>query len=197
MSSTIALWLWSWGGTVGGMMRSLRSQGTSSEPHYHPTSCLPLTIHPSRMPTLPYHSNQPSSQHWWCNRQRELLLFELTISYETMVEEACGRKRAKYQDLLDSGRAHHPGSWVSRHACCFLLWHSPSCLQPFNHRDHYPLSWHHSNDPPWNLSEYGAPGILKVGLLKFWGRFLFDLFDRDCWFESGNYAVVLLMRSIG
>ena len=42
---------------------------------------------------------------WWGERQRELWLFELTISYETLMAEARERKRAKYQDLVEAGRA--------------------------------------------------------------------------------------------
>ena len=38
----------------------------------------------------------------WGERQRELWLFELTISFETLMAE---RKRAKYQDLVEAGRA--------------------------------------------------------------------------------------------
>ena len=42
---------------------------------------------------------------WWCNRLKELWLFELTISYETVVADACGRKTAKYEDLVEAGMA--------------------------------------------------------------------------------------------
>ena len=39
---------------------------------------------------------------WWSDRQRELWL---TISYESHVAAARDRKRAKYQDLVDAGKA--------------------------------------------------------------------------------------------
>ena len=42
---------------------------------------------------------------WWCDGRRELWLLELTISYETKVANARSRKRAKYLDLVEAGRA--------------------------------------------------------------------------------------------
>jgi hypothetical protein len=42
---------------------------------------------------------------WWCERQRKLWLFELTISYESLIAKACELKKAKYQDLVEAGRA--------------------------------------------------------------------------------------------
>ena len=42
---------------------------------------------------------------WWSDQQRELWLFELTISYESVVADAKARKRAKYHDLVEAGRA--------------------------------------------------------------------------------------------
>ena len=41
---------------------------------------------------------------WWSDQQKELWLFELTISYESLVADARGRKRAKYHDLEEAGR---------------------------------------------------------------------------------------------
>ena len=41
---------------------------------------------------------------WWSDQQKELWLFELTISYESHVADARGRKRAKYHDLEEAGR---------------------------------------------------------------------------------------------
>ena len=41
---------------------------------------------------------------WWSDQQKELWLFELTISYESHVADARGRKRAKYHDLEVAGR---------------------------------------------------------------------------------------------
>ena len=42
---------------------------------------------------------------WWSDQQRELWLFELTISYKSVVADAKARKRAKYHDLVEAGRA--------------------------------------------------------------------------------------------
>jgi hypothetical protein len=42
---------------------------------------------------------------WWSDRRRELWLFELTISYESHVADARVRKKAQYQDLVDTGKA--------------------------------------------------------------------------------------------
>ena len=42
---------------------------------------------------------------WWSDEQRELWLFELTVSYESLVANARARKRAKYHDLVEAGRA--------------------------------------------------------------------------------------------
>ena len=42
---------------------------------------------------------------WWCDGRRELWLLELTISYEMKVANARSRKRAKYLDLVEAGRA--------------------------------------------------------------------------------------------
>ena len=41
---------------------------------------------------------------WWCDESRELRLFELTISYESLVEDSRIRKQAKYQELVEAGR---------------------------------------------------------------------------------------------
>ena len=42
---------------------------------------------------------------WWSDQKRELWLFELTVSYESLVADARARKRAKYYDLVEAGRA--------------------------------------------------------------------------------------------
>ena len=42
---------------------------------------------------------------WWSDRQRELWLFELTISYESHIADAREREKVKYQDLVDAGKA--------------------------------------------------------------------------------------------
>ena len=42
---------------------------------------------------------------WWSEDLRELWLLELTISYESVVADARERKRSKYYDLVEAGRA--------------------------------------------------------------------------------------------
>ena len=64
--------------------------------------------HPTDTYSFPHHitpTNLRPDIVWWGERQRELWLFELTISYETLMAEARERKRAKYQDLVEAGRA--------------------------------------------------------------------------------------------
>ena len=58
--------------------------------------------------TFPHHitpTNMRPDIVWWSDSQRELSLFELTISYESQVAEARERKRVKYQDLVEAGHA--------------------------------------------------------------------------------------------
>ena len=68
-----------------------------------------LTIdHPSATYSFPHHITPTDLRPdivWWCDSQKELWLFELTISYETAVADARLGKTTKYQDLVDSGRA--------------------------------------------------------------------------------------------
>ena len=64
--------------------------------------------HPSEQYTFPHHITPTDLRPdivWWCDSQRELWLLELTISYESIVADARGRKRAKYHDLVEAGRA--------------------------------------------------------------------------------------------
>jgi len=42
---------------------------------------------------------------WWSEDLRELWLLELTIIYESVVADARERKRSKYYDLVETGRA--------------------------------------------------------------------------------------------
>ena len=42
---------------------------------------------------------------WWSDQRKELWLFELTVSFESLVADARARKRAKYHDLVEAGRA--------------------------------------------------------------------------------------------
>ena len=63
---------------------------------------------PTRNYSFPHHitpTNLRPDIVWWCERQRKLWLFELTISYESLIAKACELKKAKYQDLVEAGRA--------------------------------------------------------------------------------------------
>ena len=42
---------------------------------------------------------------WWSEDRSELWLFELTISFESVVADARERKRSKYYDLVEAGRS--------------------------------------------------------------------------------------------
>lgn len=75
-----------------------------SLPHPFSMTC----DHPSYDYTFPHHitpTNLRPDIVWWCDEKKELWLFELTISYESHIAEARERKRTKYQDLLEAGRA--------------------------------------------------------------------------------------------
>ena len=86
------------------MMKSSRFYGdftqASLPPHFS------LTIdHPTHLYNFPHHTNMKPDIVWWSVRQRELWLFELTISYESHVADARERKRVKYKNLVDAGKA--------------------------------------------------------------------------------------------
>ena len=71
--------------------------------HFTITCDLTTTVY-----SFPHHitpTNLRPDIVWWSDQQRELYIFELTISYETCMSEARERKRSKYQDLLEAGRA--------------------------------------------------------------------------------------------
>ena len=71
-------------------------------PHFMVTIDSPLATY-----TFPHHITPTDMRPdivWWSDSQRELWLFELTISYETRVAEARERKQVKYQDLVEAGR---------------------------------------------------------------------------------------------
>lgn len=67
--------------------------------------------------TIDYHADSYSFPHhitptnlrpdivWWSESKSELWLFELTISYESVMADARERKRSKYHDLVEAGRA--------------------------------------------------------------------------------------------
>ena len=60
-------------------------------------------------PSNIYHHITPTDLRpdilWWSDKKKELWLFELTISFESRVEDARRRKRAKYHNLVEVGRA--------------------------------------------------------------------------------------------
>ena len=75
----------------------------SLPPHFSPT-----IDHPTHLYNFPHHitpTNMRPDIVWWSDGQRELWLDELTISYESHVTDARERKRVKYQDLVDAGKA--------------------------------------------------------------------------------------------
>ena len=64
-----------------------------------------LTSKPYSFPRHITPTNLQPDIVWWCDKKKELWLFELTISFESIVGDARRWKRAKYQDLLEAGRA--------------------------------------------------------------------------------------------
>ena len=90
---------------------SFFSKVYQSVPHQTP-SWMPwfhhVHISPSKPYSFPHHitpTNLRPDIMWWNDKQRELWLFELTVSYETLVADARLRKRVKYHDLVELGRA--------------------------------------------------------------------------------------------
>ena len=67
-----------------------------------------ISITLRQRPTVPppHHTNQSEARHRVVHgvtmQQRELWLFELTISYESVVADAKERKRAKYHNLVEA-----------------------------------------------------------------------------------------------
>ena len=71
--------------------------------HFSMTSDMPSTTY-----SFPHHitpTNLRPDVVWWSDIKRELWLFELTISYESHMADAQAQKKAKYQDLVEAGRA--------------------------------------------------------------------------------------------
>ena len=63
---------------------------------------------PSEVYSFPHHispTNLRPDIVWWSDHQRELWLFELTVSFESQVADARARKRTKYYDLVEAGKA--------------------------------------------------------------------------------------------
>ena len=63
------------------------------------------------LPTITYHYPHhitPTTLRpdivWWSDVEKQLWLFELTVSYETAVADAAQRKKTKYNDLIESAR---------------------------------------------------------------------------------------------
>ena len=55
---------------------------------------------------LMWWSDQHRELMWWSDQHKDhLWLFELTISYKSLVLDARERKRAKYQDMVETDRA--------------------------------------------------------------------------------------------
>ena len=42
---------------------------------------------------------------WWSDNRKKLWLLEITISYESLVADSPQRKKAKYYELVQAGRA--------------------------------------------------------------------------------------------
>ena len=63
---------------------------------------------PSESYCFPHHitaTNLRPDIVWWSEDRSELWLFELTISFESVVADARERKRSKYYDLVEAGRS--------------------------------------------------------------------------------------------
>ena len=75
----------------------------------HPSHQFSVSIdYPSDTYAFPHHITPTTLKPdivWWNDQQKELWLFELTISFESLVADARARKRAKYYDLVQAGRA--------------------------------------------------------------------------------------------
>ena len=68
-----------------------------------------ITIdHPSQTYSFPHHispTNLRPDIVWWSDTHKVLWLFELTVSFESLVADAQGRKQSKYLDLVEAGRS--------------------------------------------------------------------------------------------
>lgn len=81
--------------------------GNSIRIHLPPNFSITIDS-PSNLYSFPHHitpTNLRPDIVWWSEQLSELCLFELTISYETIVADAKERKRSKYHDLMEAGRA--------------------------------------------------------------------------------------------
>lgn len=81
--------------------------GNSIRIHLPPNFSITIDS-PSNPYSFPHHitpTNLRPDIVWWSEQLSELCLFELTISYEAIVADAKERKRSKYHDLMEAGRA--------------------------------------------------------------------------------------------
>ena len=81
--------------------------GNSIRTYLPPNFCITIDS-PSNSYSFPHHitpTNFRPDIFWWSEQLSELWLFELTISYETVVADARERKHSKYHDLVEAGRA--------------------------------------------------------------------------------------------
>ena len=100
MSLTIALLQWTCDATARDMMRSMRS-------YLPPNFSITIDL-PSNSYSFPHHitpTNLRPDIVWWSEQLSELWLFELIVSYETVVADARERKHSKYHNLMEAGRA--------------------------------------------------------------------------------------------
>ena len=85
-------------------MRSSRSLGTSAGLPSH----FSITMdHSSGTYSFPHYITPTGLQPdivWWSDQRKDLWLLELTISYESLVENARRRKREKYHDPVEVGK---------------------------------------------------------------------------------------------
>lgn len=85
----------------------LKIMGDFIQLHLPPTFSITLDL-PSVPYSFPHHitpTNMRPDIVWWSDERKELWLFELTISFESLVADSRQRKRAKYQDLVEAGQA--------------------------------------------------------------------------------------------
>ena len=74
--------------------------------HLEPSFTLTIDL-PSMTYKFPQHivsTDMRPDITWWCDDRKELWLLELTISFESQMEDARHRKQAKYRDLVEAGQ---------------------------------------------------------------------------------------------
>ena len=76
--------------------------GEFAQSHLPPTFMMTIDL-PSTSYSFPQHITPTDMRPdivWWSDEIKELRIFELTISYETLAADARQRKRAKYEGLV-------------------------------------------------------------------------------------------------